>query len=90
MAESPEEKEALEKLDEETNAVAWGEFQKEADRELSTGALRGPGRLGWLFGRFRPFRRQQGRPVAEPLDDPDPGDEHGLRETLHDDGAPET
>ena len=33
MAESPEEKEALEKLDEVTREVAWGEEQKEADRE---------------------------------------------------------
>ena len=74
MAESPEEKEALAKLDEVTREAAWGEEQKEEDREVSTGGWvfggwRGP---GWLWGRSRPFRRVQGDPVPEPLDDPDP------------------
>lgn len=84
MAESPEEKQALEKLDEETREVAWGEFDKEADRELNTG--------GWWrwrplarFGRPRPFRPVKGDPLLEPVDDADPGDEHGLREALHGD-----
>ena len=36
MAESPEEKEALAKLDEATREVAWQEEDKEADREIST------------------------------------------------------
>lgn len=82
MAESPEEKAALEKLDEETQQVAWGEFQKEADREVST-FVGGPSRrLGWMFGRFRFFRWKKGDPVPEPIDDPDPGDERGLRDAL--------
>jgi len=81
MAETPEEKEALAKLDDATEQVAWGEFQKEADRELSATFVP-RGRLGWLFGRFRPFGWQKGRPVPEPVDDEDPGDEHGLRESL--------
>ena len=78
MAESPEEKEALEKLDEETREVAGEEFQKEADRELRTG-LMGPD--FWL-GHFRKFRWKKGDPVPEPVDDEDPGDEHGLRDAL--------
>jgi len=86
MAESPEEKAALEKLDAETREVADDELQKEADRELST-ALRprfgapALGPLAWL-GRFRPFRWKKGDPVPEPVDDEDPGDEHGLRDSL--------
>jgi hypothetical protein len=97
--ETPEEKEALAKLDEVTRQVAWGEEVKEEDRELSTsvvpiggryrlgqGGFRGP--LGWMFGRFRVFRWKKGDPVPEPVDDPDPGDEHGLRESLRDDAKP--
>jgi hypothetical protein len=81
MAESPEEKQALEKLDQETREVAWDEFDKEADREVNTWRKSG----GWLgrFGRIRPFRRVKGDPEPEPVDDPDPGDEHGLRDALH-------
>jgi hypothetical protein len=88
MTETPEEKEALEKLDEATREVAWQEEQKEADRELSTATLfstlfsvRPLGR----FGRFRPFRRIKGDPVREPVDDPDPVGRQGLRDTLRDD-----
>jgi hypothetical protein len=83
MAESPEEKEALAKLDQVTREVAWSEEQKEADREVSTFSSLGPslGLLRW-FGRVRPFRRVKGVPVPEPVDDPDPGDEHGLRDSL--------
>src|SRR5438034_739809 len=84
MTESPEEKEALEKLDEETEEVSWAEFGKEADREVSTfwggGLWRG---LGFMFGRFRPFRRKKGDPVAEPLDDPDPSDDRSMRDVMH-------
>jgi hypothetical protein len=78
--ESPDEKEALAKLDEATREVAWDEEEKEADRE----------RTGWqpgpliTLGRRRPFRRVAGDPVPEPVDDPDPGDEHGLRDALRD------
>jgi len=74
--ESPEEKEALAKLDQATREVASDELQKEADRELSTrftpalGYNRG-GALFWM-GRFRPFRWKKGDPVPEPLDDEDP------------------
>ncbi len=89
MAESPEEKEALAKLDEVTREVADEELQKEADREISTGLdpkygvpLAGP--VGWL-GRFRRFRWKKGDPVPEPVDDEDPGDEHGLRDALRSD-----
>ncbi len=87
--ETPEEKAALAKLGEATREVAWQEEQKEADRELSTGLfgawLGAPGPAGWLFGRFRPFRRIKGNPVPEPVEDPDPVDERGLRHTLDDD-----
>src|SRR5436305_7032531 len=95
MPESPEEKEALEKLDEATRDVAWQEEQKEADREVSTMPMLGPSlggpfglfRLRQLrrFGRFRPFRRVKGDPVREPVDDPDPADRRGLRDVLDDD-----
>jgi hypothetical protein len=80
MAESPEEKQALEKLDEETREVARDEFYKEADRELNTGRMSG----SWLrrFGRLRPFHRVEGDPEPEPVDDEDSGDEHGLRDAL--------
>ena len=82
MAESPEEKAALEKLDEETREVAWEEFDKEADRELNTGRMSG----SWLrrFGRPRLFHRVKGDPEPEPVDDEDPGDERGLRDVLRD------
>jgi len=79
-AESAEEKEALAKLDEMTREVAWGEEDKEADRE----------RAGWepgslvTLGRRRRFRRVEGDPVPEPVEDEDPGDEHGLRDALRD------
>jgi hypothetical protein len=84
MAESPEEKEALAKLDEETREVAGEEFQKEADRELNTGRISG----SWLarFGRFRPFHHVEGDPEPEPVDDEDPGDEHGLRDAFREGG----
>jgi hypothetical protein len=84
MAESPEEKQALEKLDEESREVAWGEFDKEADRELNTQGVIA-GFMGGLarFGRPRLFRRVEGDPEPEPVDDEDPGDEHGLRDALH-------
>jgi hypothetical protein len=82
VAESPEEREALDKLDEESREVGWDEFDKEADRELNTGWWRlGP--LAWL-GRPRRFRRVKGDPEPEPVDDDDPGDEHGLRDALRD------
>ena len=87
MYESPQEKEALAKLDEETRDVAWDEFDKEADRELNTrGAI--AQFFGGLarFGRPRPFHRVKGDPEAEPVHDEDPGDERGLRDALnHDD-----
>jgi hypothetical protein len=92
MAESPEEKEALSKLDEETREAADDELQKEADRELSTAfspryGVAVPGPLAWI-GRIRPFRWKKGDPVPEPVDDEDPGDEHGLRDALRDDAKP--
>ena len=51
--ESPEEKEALAKLDEVTREVAWGEEEKEEDREVST---------GWVFGGWRAAGWKWGRP----------------------------
>jgi hypothetical protein len=83
VAESPEEKEALEKLDEVTRQVAWQEERKEEDREVSAPWMfRSFNPAGWLFGRYRPFRRVKGDPLPEPVDDEDPADEHGLRESL--------
>jgi hypothetical protein len=80
MAEPPEEKAALDKLDEATREVAWDEFDKETDREVNTFRKSG----SWLsrFGRIRPFHRVKGDPEPEPVDDEDPGDEHGLRDAL--------
>ncbi len=87
MAESPEEQQALEKLDEATRNVAWDEFDKEADRERSQSPWRPfrsfPGPMGWL-GRRRRFQRVTADPVPEPVDDEDPGDERGLRDVLRD------
>jgi hypothetical protein len=85
MAESPEEQQALQKLDEETREVGWDEFDKEADREFNTrGVL--AGFIGGLarFGRPRRFRRVKGDPELEPVHDEDPGDETGLRDALRD------
>jgi hypothetical protein len=59
MAESPDEEQALEKLDEETREAAWDEFDKEADRELTIGGWWGWGPLA-RFGRPRLFRREKG------------------------------
>ena len=82
----PEEKAALEKLDEATREVSAQEFQKEADRERSTmfnpefGVPVGGPDAG--LGRVREFAWKKGDPVPEPVDDEDPGDEHGLSEAL--------
>jgi hypothetical protein len=91
VGETPEEKEALAKLDDETREVADDELQKEADRELNTAfsprfGITMPGPLAWM-GRFRPFRWKKGDPVPEPVDDEDPGDERGLRDALRGDDA---
>jgi hypothetical protein len=86
MSESPQEKEALAKLDEETREVAWDEFDKEADRELNTRGVIAQFFGGLArFGRPRSFHRVEGDPELEPVDDEDPGDEHGLRDAMHDD-----
>jgi len=64
MSESSEEKQALDKLDEETRDVGWEEFDKEADFEAeqqymgfpafgSPGPLARLGRRRWLFGRSK-------------------------------------
>ena len=68
--ESPEEIAAEQKLDEVTREVAWDEFDKEAGREAALGPLAPLGLTGATEG-----------PVKG---DPDPGDEHGLREALRD------
>jgi hypothetical protein len=67
--ESPEEIAAEERLDEATREVAWGEFDKEAAHEAGMGPLSPLGLTGATEGPL------QG--------DPDPTDEQGLRETLH-------
>jgi hypothetical protein len=69
--ESPQEIAAEQKLDEATREVAWDEFDKEAAREVRLGPLEPLG----LTGAMQP----------PPEGDPDPGDEHGLRDVLHED-----
>ncbi|HZT93887.1 MAG TPA: hypothetical protein VE985_05370 [Gaiellaceae bacterium] len=59
MAESPEEDQALENLDEATRDAAWDELDKEADRELVAAGWGGLGVLA-RFGRPRLFRRGKG------------------------------
>jgi hypothetical protein len=73
VAESPEEKEALAKLDEETREVGWEEEDKELAREgqFSFG-------FGWLTSIFHPVRFWS-------KGDPRPGSELGLRDALRDD-----
>ena len=70
MAESPEEKEALAKLDEETRDVGWDEEDKELAREgqFAFG-------FGWLTSIFHPNRFWS-------KGDPLPGSEPGLRDAL--------
>jgi hypothetical protein len=70
VAESPEEKEALAKLDEETREVGWEEEDKELAREgqFAFG-------FGWLTSVFHPVRFWS-------KGDPAPGSEHGLRDAL--------
>jgi hypothetical protein len=79
--ESPPEAEALDNLDRETREVASQELDKEAEREQ--GHLWQP--IGALDAGSKPAPLQQveGDPVLEPVDDPDPSDEHGLRDALH-------
>jgi hypothetical protein len=67
--ESPQEIAAEKKLDEVTREAAWGELNKEEAREAAWGPLEPLGMSGAMEG---------------PLEgDPDPGDEHGLRDALH-------
>jgi hypothetical protein len=68
--ESPAEIAAEERLDEATRDVAWDEFDKEARREAALGPLSPLGLIGATEG--------------PPKGDSDPGDEHGLRESLRD------
>jgi hypothetical protein len=85
MAESPEEKQALENLDEATREVAWEEYDKDSGRKFAA-RLVGWGRLGrWNLPGLARFTRKKGDPVPEPVNEPDPGDEHGLRDALHGD-----
>jgi len=73
VAESPQEKEALAKLDEETREVGWDEEDKELAREgqFFFG-------FGWLTSIFHPVRFWSTR-------DPMPGSESGLRDAVNDD-----
>jgi hypothetical protein len=66
--ESPEEIAAEQKLDEATREAAWGEFDKAAGREAGLGPLAPLGMIGATEGPLK--------------GDPDPGDEHGLRDAL--------
>ena len=86
MAESPEEKEALEKLDEVTREVSGQEMEKEFDREISSPWIfRGGGSMfAWFRGRFRVFRPPTWRdPVPEPLDDEDPAGGPSMLDVMH-------
>jgi hypothetical protein len=77
--ESPQEIAAEAKLDEVTREVAFEELDKEGSRERS--GLFGP-LLLWFSARPRALRWVRGDPVPEPVDDPDPGSEEGLRDVL--------
>jgi hypothetical protein len=70
MPESPEEKAAFEKLDEESRDVGWEEEDKELAREgqFAFG-------FGWLTSIFHPIRFWS-------KGDPMPGSEPGLRDAL--------
>jgi hypothetical protein len=69
--ESPQEIAAEERLDEATREVSWEEFDKEAAHEAPVGPFAPLGMTGATEG-----------PLGG---DPDPGDEHGLRDALHHD-----
>lgn len=73
-----------EKLDQATRDVAWEEFDKEGEREGFWGYF---GPLTFMRHWFRrvPLRAASNDPVSEPVDDPDPGDERGLRDVLRGD-----
>jgi len=78
--EPPAEKAELEQLDDVTREVGWDEFDKEVIREHS-GAI---GPLTAMPGvHEEPLRHVPGDPVPEPVDDPDPADERGMRDVLH-------
>ena len=95
MPESPEEIAALRKLDEVTREVA----AEETDKEIARTRGPFPGmRISPFFARVAAFspltslrprhryggwRRVKGDPLPEPVNDPDPTDEHGLRDALH-------
>ena len=87
--ESPEEKEALAKLDEVTREVASEELQKEADREVSTplnpgfGAGLGAPGVDAVLGHPRPFHMEKGDPVPEPVDDEDPAAGPSMHDVMH-------
>jgi hypothetical protein len=71
--ESPQEIAAEERLDEATREVGAEELDKEAARETGMGPFAPLGMIGAMQG---------------PLEgDPDPTDEHGLRDALRDDDA---
>jgi hypothetical protein len=80
--ESPQEIAAEKRLDEGTREVASQELGKEVSREKS--GFLGP--LTYAFRRARPsaLRRVSGDPVPEPVENPDPGSEEGLRDALRD------
>ena len=62
MAEIPEQKEALERLDEEAREVAWGQFDREVGRELigrGMGLGSGPLAQPWLLRFFRRRKREK-------------------------------
>ena len=79
--ESPAEVEALENLDRVTREVASQELDKEAEREQ--GHLWQPVAALDVGRKPVPLQHVEGDPVPEPVDDPDPSDERGLRDALH-------
>jgi hypothetical protein len=75
--ETPQEREALAKLDEATREVGWDEQHNEGERRLKR-SFGVP--LLWNLPGLPRFRKIKGDPVPEPVDDADPKDERGLRD----------
>lgn len=84
MADETRQEKNASQLDEATYDVANVELEKEIDRE----------QRGWYRGllgnftsslmrkRLGPLHHVEGDPVPEPVDDPDPGNEQGLRDAF--------
>jgi hypothetical protein len=68
--ETPQERDAFAKLDEATREVGWEEFDADRTRMPPPSGSRRRLWAGWRWWRWR---------------DPEPTDEHGLRDALHGD-----